>query len=132
MGDISPHSFTLGQAFHHLLKPPFSWFERVIACAPAIAHASCQNLFMQKSEIMQKWEKFLVLIFHKTWKTSFWAHWITFWAKKWEIFRQKILKNLIYKQFLGKTWVKLRKNRQTDKLRRVFHTTFNLRVPKAI
>ena len=26
MGDISPHSFILGQAYHRPRKPPFSWF----------------------------------------------------------------------------------------------------------
>ena len=43
-GDISPHRFTLGWAFHRPPKPPFSWFVRVTVWARAIARASCQGL----------------------------------------------------------------------------------------
>ena len=42
-GDISPHSFNLGQAFQHT-PTPFSWFAQVTAWAWAIVHASCQAL----------------------------------------------------------------------------------------
>ena len=43
--NISPCSFTFGRAFpfHHLPKPPFSWFMRVTAWAWAIARTSCQG-----------------------------------------------------------------------------------------
>ena len=59
--DISPCSFTLGQAFHRLPKPPFSWFVQVIA-----------QLKMKKkwmNEKMKKWKKYLevsgdVIILH--------------------------------------------------------------------
>ena len=44
VGDISPHRFTFGRAFHCLPKPPFSWFAWVTAQAQAIAHASYQGL----------------------------------------------------------------------------------------
>ena len=43
-GDISPRSLTLGRAFHHPPKPPFSCFAQVTARARAIARASCQSL----------------------------------------------------------------------------------------
>ena len=46
MGDISPHSFILGQAFHRLCKPPFFWFARVKAWVQAITRTSCQGLDM--------------------------------------------------------------------------------------
>ena len=36
--DNSPLSFTLGQAFHHLAKLPFTWFAQVKAQVQAIAH----------------------------------------------------------------------------------------------
>ena len=39
VGDISPRSFILGRAFHHLRKPPFSWFAHVIARVRAITRA---------------------------------------------------------------------------------------------
>ena len=42
--DNSPLSFTLGQAFHHLAKLPFTWFAQVKAQVQAIAHVSCQGL----------------------------------------------------------------------------------------
>ena len=42
--DISPRSLTLGRAFHHPPKPPFSCFAQVTARARAIAPASCQSL----------------------------------------------------------------------------------------
>ena len=59
--NISPCSFTLGQAFHRLPKPPFSWFVQVIA-----------QLKMKKkwmNEKMKKWKKYLevsgdVIILH--------------------------------------------------------------------
>ena len=45
MGNISPHSFTLGWAFHCPSKPPFSWLTWVKAQtqARAIVHMSCQS-----------------------------------------------------------------------------------------
>ena len=43
-GNISLCSFTFGQAFHRLPKPPFSGFAQVAAQAWAITHASCQGL----------------------------------------------------------------------------------------
>ena len=42
-GNISPHSFNLGQAFQHP-PTPFSWFSQVTAWARAIVHTSCQSL----------------------------------------------------------------------------------------
>ena len=42
--DISPRNLTLGRAFHHPPKPPFSCFAQVTARARAIARASCQSL----------------------------------------------------------------------------------------
>ena len=56
VGDISSHSFILGQAFCFLCKPPFSWFTQVIA--RAIACASCQDL-----NINYLWKKKKIFIY---------------------------------------------------------------------
>ena len=53
MGNISPRNFILGQAFHRPLKPPFSWFVRVIVWAQAIARASCQGLNIYKKNELE-------------------------------------------------------------------------------
>ena len=52
MSDKSPCSFTFGQPFYRLPKPPFSWFAWVTARAWAIACASCQGL----SSIRKTWK----------------------------------------------------------------------------
>ena len=50
-GDVSPHSFILGQAFHCPSKPPFSWFVQVIAWAQAILGANYCRTRVQIKEI---------------------------------------------------------------------------------
>ena len=45
-GDISQCSFTLGQAFHCLPKPPFFWLVLVTVQAEAITRRSCQSLLL--------------------------------------------------------------------------------------
>ena len=56
LGNISPHSFTFGRAFHHPPKPPFSWFAQMTAPAhhakactynfeifTSMCHSKCSN-----------------------------------------------------------------------------------------
>ena len=44
MSNTSPHSFTLGQAFHCPPNPPLSWFAHLIVWVRAITHVLCQGL----------------------------------------------------------------------------------------
>ena len=54
-GNISSHSFILGQAFHQPCKPSFSWFAWVIACYyPHIIPKPVLSFASDKAELFSK------------------------------------------------------------------------------